>query len=61
MPVSIEGILLTLVLQLALTEKSLRWESEGVSFFIASETLTMDEMIEVASSMSMGEDEINIS
>lgn len=35
----------------AITENSIRWESEGVSFFIASETLTQDELIEVAASM----------
>src|SRR5690606_32648042 len=35
----------------AITEKSISWESNGVSFFIASDMLTQDELIEVASSM----------
>lgn len=52
MAVSIEGDPVDLGFTVAaLTEKSIRWESEGVSFFIASETLTQDEMIEVAGSM----------
>ena len=52
MPVSVEGDPVDLGFAIAaLTEKSLRWESEGVSFFIASESLTQDEMIEVAGSM----------
>ena len=56
MPVSVEGDPVDLGFTIgALTENSLRWESEGVSFFIASDTLTMDEMIEVASSMTTGE------
>lgn len=56
MPVSVEGDPIDLGFTIgALTENSLRWESEGVSFFIASETLTMDEMIEVASTMTTGE------
>lgn len=52
MAVSIEGDPVDLGFTVAaLTEKSIRWESEGVSFFIASEALTQDEMIEVAGSM----------
>lgn len=52
MPVSIEGDPVDLGFTVAaLAEKSIRWESEGVSFFIASETLTQDELIEVAGSM----------
>jgi len=52
MAVSIEGDPVDLGFTVAaLTDKSIRWESEGVSFFIASETLTPDEMIEVAGSM----------
>lgn len=39
----------------ALTDQSLRWESEGISFFIASDTLSPEEMIEVALSMTPGE------
>ena len=35
----------------ALTKNSISWESDGVSFFIASESLTQEEMIEVAASM----------
>ena len=52
MPVSIEGDPVDLGFTVAaLTENSIRWESEGVSFFIASDTLTQDELIEVAGSM----------
>jgi len=39
----------------ALTDNSIRWESNGISFFIASETLSKEEMIEVATSMSASE------
>ncbi|MBD7983937.1 outer membrane lipoprotein carrier protein LolA [Sporosarcina sp. Sa2YVA2] len=35
----------------ALTDNSIRWEQDGVAFFVASSTLTPDELIEVASSM----------
>lgn len=35
----------------ALTKNSISWESDGISFFIASESLTQEEMIEVAASM----------
>ncbi|WP_342506695.1 outer membrane lipoprotein carrier protein LolA [Sporosarcina sp. FSL K6-2383] len=50
--VSIEGDPVDLGFAVAaLTDNSIRWESNGISFFIASETLTKDEMIEVALSM----------
>ena len=56
MPVSIEGDPVDLGFTVAaLTEKSIRWESNGVSFFVASDMLTKDELIEVASTMSAGE------
>lgn len=56
LPVSMEGDPVDLGFTVAaLTENSLRWESEGVSFFLASKMLTPDEMIEVAASMSAGE------
>ncbi len=52
MPVSIEGDPVDLGFTVAaLTENSIRWESVGVSFFIASDKLTQDELIEVAGSM----------
>lgn len=35
----------------ALTEHSIRWEQEGVSFFVASQTLTQEELTEIAQSM----------
>lgn len=55
-PVSVEGDPVDLGFTVAaITDKSLRWESDGVSFFLASEMLTRDEMIEVALSMSAGE------
>ncbi|KAA0948421.1 outer membrane lipoprotein carrier protein LolA [Sporosarcina sp. ANT_H38] len=54
MPVSIEGDPVDLGFTVAaLTENSIRWESEGVSFFIASNTLTQGELIEVAGSMEV--------
>ena len=56
LPVSMDGDPVDLGFTVAaLTENSIRWESEGISFFIASETLTTDEMIDVAVSMSSGE------
>jgi outer membrane lipoprotein-sorting protein len=56
MHVSIEGDPVDLGFTVAaLTDKSIRWESNGIAFFIASQTLTTDELIEVASSMSPGE------
>ena len=38
----------------AITDNSISWEKDGVSFFIASTKLTREEMMEVASSMSAG-------
>lgn len=53
LPVSIEGDPVDLGFAVAaVTDKSVRWETDGISFFIASDTLTRDEMIEVALSMS---------
>ncbi|WP_432361679.1 LolA family protein [Sporosarcina sp. UB5] len=51
-PVSIEGDPVDLGFTVAaLTNNSIRWEQDGVAFFVASSTLTPDELIEVASSM----------
>ncbi len=36
----------------AITDQSISWEQNGMSFFIASTTLSKDEMIEVAASMT---------
>jgi len=56
LPVSMDGDPVDLGFTVAaITGNSIRWESDGISFFIASETLTTDEMIEVAVSMSSGE------
>ncbi|WP_172370720.1 LolA family protein [Sporosarcina jiandibaonis] len=56
LPVSIEGDPVDLGFAVAaITDKSIRWESDGISFFIASETLTKDELIDVALSMSVDE------
>lgn len=50
--VSIEGDPVDLGFAVAaLTENSIRWEQDGVSFFVASSTMTPDELIEVATSM----------
>jgi len=50
--VSIEGDPVDLGFAVAaLTANSIRWEQDGVAFFVASSTLTPDELIEVASSM----------
>lgn len=38
----------------AITDNSISWERDGVSFFIASENLTKDEMMEVAASVTTG-------
>ena len=38
----------------AMTDNSISWEKEGVSFFIASNKLTREEMIEVAASVTAG-------
>ncbi|MGN7386478.1 LolA family protein [Sporosarcina sp. SAFN-015] len=52
LPVSIEGDPVDLGFTVAaLTANSIRWEQDGVAFFVASSTLTPDELIEVASSM----------
>lgn len=56
MQVSMEGDPVDLGFTVAaLTDTSLRWESDGISFFIASETLSRDEMIAVALSMAPAE------
>ncbi|MHA6259827.1 LolA family protein [Sporosarcina sp. CAU 1771] len=56
MAVSVEGDPVDLGFAVAaVTDKSIRWESDGISFFIASENLSKAELIEVASSMSPGE------
>ncbi|MGE7666321.1 LolA family protein [Ureibacillus composti] len=38
----------------AITDNSISWESDGVSFFLASENLTKEEMMEVAASVTPG-------
>ena len=38
----------------AITDHSVSWEKDGVSFFIASTKLTREEMIEVAASVTAG-------
>ena len=51
-PVSLEGDPVDLGFTVAaLTSNSIRWEQDGIAFFVASSTLTPDELIEVASSM----------
>lgn len=56
LPVSMEGDPIDLGFTVgALTDQSLRWESGGVSFFLASDSLSSEEMIEVALSLSPGE------
>lgn len=56
LPVSMEGDPVDLGFTVAaLTEHSLRWESNGMSFYLASDNLTIDEMIEVAMSMAPGD------
>ena len=39
----------------AVTDQSISWEKDGMSFFLASSSLSKEEMIEVASSMSVAE------
>ena len=39
----------------AITDKSISWEKNGVSFFIATNSLSREEMVEVATSMVNGE------
>ncbi|MHC8515394.1 LolA family protein [Sporosarcina sp. ITBMC105] len=52
MEVSVEGDPVDLGFAVAaLTDNSIRWEQDGVAFFVASSTLTPEELIEVASSM----------
>lgn len=56
LPVSIAGDPVDLGFTVAaITDNSISWEVDGVSFFIASEALSKEEMIEVAVSMSPGE------
>ena len=38
----------------AITDTSISWEKDGVEFFVASSKLTREEMIEVATSMTIG-------
>ena len=38
----------------AITDNSISWEKDGVSFFIASTKLSREEMIEVAASVTIG-------
>ncbi|MGE7696746.1 LolA family protein [Lysinibacillus sp. NPDC094177] len=38
----------------AITDTSISWEKDGVEFFVASSKLTRDEMVEVATSMTVG-------
>jgi len=37
----------------AITDTSISWEKDGVEFFVASSKLTREEMIEVATSMTI--------
>lgn len=39
----------------AITDNSISWERDGMSFFLASNNLTKDEMVEVAASVTAGE------
>lgn len=39
----------------AVTDQSISWEQDGMSFFLASSSLTKEEMIEVAASMAVTE------
>lgn len=56
LPVSIAGDPVDLGFTVAaITDNSISWEVDGVSFFVASEALSKEEMIEVAVSMSPGE------
>ena len=53
LPVSMDGDPVDLGFAVAaITDTSLRWESDGVLFFIASDSLSQEEMIEVALSMT---------
>lgn len=56
LPVSVEGDPIDLGFTVAaLTDHSMRWESGGMTFYLASDNLTVDEMIEVAMSMAPSE------
>lgn len=56
LPVSIEGDPVDLGFAVAaLTEQSIQWEVEGVAFFVASDTLSKEELITVANSMTVTE------
>lgn len=37
----------------AITDTSISWEKDGVAFFVASSKLTREEMVEVATSMTI--------
>lgn len=53
LPVSMEGDPVDLGFTVgAMTDASLRWEHDGIAFFIASDALSKEEMIAVALSMS---------
>lgn len=56
LPVSVEGDPVDLGFAVAaLTDQSIHWEVNGVSFFVASETLSKEELITVANSMTVTE------
>lgn len=56
LPVSVEGDPVDLGFAVAaLTDQSIHWEMNGVSFFVASETLSQEELITVANSMTVTE------
>ncbi|WP_153732269.1 LolA family protein [Sporosarcina obsidiansis] len=56
LPVSVEGDPVDLGFAVAaLTDQSIHWEMNGISFFIASDTLSKEELITVANSMTVTE------
>lgn len=56
LPVSIEGDPVDLGFAVAaLTDRSIHWEANGTAFFIASETLSKEQLITVANSMQPAE------
>ncbi|AXI00285.1 outer membrane lipoprotein carrier protein LolA [Sporosarcina sp. PTS2304] len=56
LPVSIEGDPVDLGFAVAaLTEQSIQWEVNGVAFFVASDTLSKEELLTVANSMTVTE------
>ncbi|PIC65099.1 sporulation protein [Sporosarcina sp. P13] len=56
LPVSIEGDPVDLGFAVAaLTEQSIQWEVDGVAFFVASDTLSKEELLTVANSMTVTE------